>query len=49
MLEYGETYLSENTQILEEMYERMSPEAIALAKYMADEDADAETAEFEPA
>ncbi len=46
MLEYGETYLSENTQILEDMYERMSDEAVALAKYMAEE---ADAAELEAA
>lgn len=38
MLEYGETYLSENRLILEEMYARMSPEAKALAQQMATED-----------
>mgnify|MGYP003712803661 FL=1 len=38
MLEYGETYLSENRLIPEEMYARMSPEAKALAQQMATED-----------
>lgn len=42
MLEYGETYLSENTRILDEMFAEMSPEAVALAKHMATEDADYE-------
>lgn len=40
MLEYGETYLSENGRILEEIYAGMSPEAVELAKHMASEDMD---------
>lgn len=46
MLEYGETYLIENVQILEEMYARMAPEAVELAKYMAAEDEELEDEEF---
>ncbi|HEX8194182.1 MAG TPA: hypothetical protein VF552_14910 [Allosphingosinicella sp.] len=40
MLEYGEVYLRENERILEAMYAHMAPEAAALARHMALEDAD---------
>lgn len=49
MLEYGDTYLSENERILEEMFARMSPEAVALAKHMAIEDTDLDEDELEAA
>lgn len=47
MLEYGETYLSENQRILNDMYAQMAPEAVELAKRMATDAVDDE--EFEDA
>lgn len=38
MLEYGETYYEGNRDILAQMKESMSPEAYALAQFMALED-----------
>ena len=52
MLEYGETYLKDNERILDAMYQRMSPEAVELAKLMAAEDLEdieLEEGEFEDA